>query len=663
MWSTWRTVLSSMPKILLTDILFPNKFAKWRIEEIKAFIDTGNCDILVHKIDSYSGVKFDVDYDILNTYYNLSQYNIIIFDKKYNYLNKYNKKIDGTKFNIPQSQFSYCFTKDTSFDLERYDAVYHIFLSMYKLFNATYKNKISQHKQFIHLYPGGGFSGKSSLLDISQECNLISTQPLTTEMLHSLGFQNIINVFGSTCLAKNQKVVQKITNNKPLTVAFSSMGNSAQKGANDYIKIVNEYTKKYPSQRVLWYFFGTKENVVLPNNIRHVPPMAQKDLDNFYLHNVDILINLETGLAMNGWPLGIEAMLQGVYLITTDNRNSNDYFKYTDNMLHIIDKNSADTVTDVIEKIHSLSTDKSKITAMGLEAQLHSFKHFSYQAQQQKIFNFIDEQLKVHPKSKQQNALREYYRVCPQLYVDDCVWGINSPNSPLLSAENVHIFEHNIKNTIIDKIKTHVPFTMVRYNDGEWIAMLYIKDNNMHSVHRRKWKMTGQDFVDRHLTPIIKSETKPEYYIGIASEVITKPYMMKHISPHIVGMKLFDGGLFARWSIENDLSDLLESLFGRNVIVVGPNYLSNLQLGVPFVHIPTPSTDVWNAYDVILKQIESEISVTNDPIILYSCSFVAKKLSDVFYKKYPSVTQLDIGAAFDVYSNVNTRPWHKHMRK
>jgi len=39
--------------------------------------------------------------------------------------------------------------------------------------------------------------------------------------------------------------------------------------------------------------------------------MDQTDLDNFYKSSVDIYINTETGKSLNGWPLGIEALIQG----------------------------------------------------------------------------------------------------------------------------------------------------------------------------------------------------------------------------------------------------------------------------------------------------------------------------------------------------------------
>ena len=56
--------------------------------------------------------------------------------------------------------------------------------------------------------------------------------------------------------------------------------------------------------------------------------MPQADLDRWYHESVDVLFNLERmgdgtqtawyGGNCNGWPLGVEAMMQGVVLFTTD---------------------------------------------------------------------------------------------------------------------------------------------------------------------------------------------------------------------------------------------------------------------------------------------------------------------------------------------------------
>jgi len=366
--------------ILLTDILFPNKYAKWRIEEIKSFIELYDTDILVtHKVNFYAGIKYGVDYEAMKQYFGLYRYNILIFNPKYNHLNKYNASIDGTLFN---NEFfgDYLFTKSDGFYLPKYSCVYHIFLMNYSHFNKYYSYPLN--KQFIHLYPGGGFLSSSDLKNLSKEVGLISTQGFTTNILNELGFHNFIPVYGGCFLQKNVTVTQKNINENVLTICFSSLGPDIEKGANFYVKIVNEYIKRNPKDNIKFISIG---NCPKNCNIVNYKPMSQAELDLFYRKNVDVLLNLETGVALHGWPLGIEALLQGVVLVTTDVHNLNKYFKFSEDMIGFID--TIESIFEIIKKLHD---DRNLLSLMSKKSQSYAHNLFSFENQQQKIFKFME---------------------------------------------------------------------------------------------------------------------------------------------------------------------------------------------------------------------------------------------------------------------------------
>jgi hypothetical protein len=132
--------------------LFPTVFSKWRIEDIKSFVDRHDTDILVLKKTSwYENVTYKIDYEEMKDYYNLDEYNILIFNSEFNFLNQYNTRVDGTKFNC-EFIGDYIFTKKTTFDISNYDLVYHIFLNNYLNFNKVYS--FPKEKQVVRAYPG-----------------------------------------------------------------------------------------------------------------------------------------------------------------------------------------------------------------------------------------------------------------------------------------------------------------------------------------------------------------------------------------------------------------------------------------------------------------------------------------------------------------------------
>ena len=369
--------------ILLTDILFPSKYAKWRIEKIKSFIDDMDADILVFKVDSFAGINFEIDYEYMKDYFNLGDYNILIFDPKYNYINDYNKRIDGTLFNY-RFPGSYLFTRKLDFNPLEYDCVYHIFLYCWELFNRLYE--YPKNKLFIHLYAGGGFTSGDSLDIIDKDTSIISSQRFITDLLTQKGFIDFIEVMGSTLLQKDNEYTLRPINNVALNICFTSLGSNEDKGASNYINIVEKYKRLYPNDNIIFHSVG---NCSPNEHINNHPPMAMKELENLY-DTIDILINLETGESINGWPLGVESILQGSILITTDTKNQSQYFPFSKNII-IVEKNNMESVVDNIKMLYK---DRELLNTMSQNIQKASNDFYSYENQQAKIFECIHEKYK-----------------------------------------------------------------------------------------------------------------------------------------------------------------------------------------------------------------------------------------------------------------------------
>lgn len=255
-----------------------------------------------------------------------------------------------------------------------------------------------------------------------------------------------------------------------------------------------------------------------------------------------------------------------------------------------------------------------------------------------------------------------YRRTCPDVFVDDTVYLIRSQNMPIIHPRNISITHKNIFKMILTNLRDMHPFSMARWNDGEWIATLKIQDHGLYKFHSQKWGERGQAFVDKYLYPLIMS--KPKYFIGVSSEVLKKPHILNNIIRSLMGVNLFDGGLMARWGIINNFVDLFEGLSKRNVIVVAPAYYSKMKKHINFVaHIETPEDNVWDSYEEIKEKLDNALIGVDNPVILYSCSFVAKILIDNYYHSHKHVTQLDIGAAFEPYCGKDNRPWHSPLKE
>jgi len=373
-----------LKKILVTDGLFPNKYASWRNVELISFLEEYETSFLVKHGKSYAGITFEVDFEhqLFSSYFRNSSYKFQIFDPNYNHLNKFNGGFDGTSFNGKNNHYSYCLTKEKDFNVENFDLIYHIFLGSYVDFNQNFA--FEQNKQLVHLYPGGGFvPGQSSQL--SRNVNVVTTHPISTVEIEEYGIRHI------SCLTvplylKKEKPNPISHEPSRLNVCFSSLGGDKAKGASKYWWIVTFYKILFPLSKVRFYSVGNcKKNPF----IKKLAPMSFRDLENFYCKNIDLYLNLASDRAFNGWPLGLEAVKNGAALLTTDPNNIAEKMNATKYQIMPLK-----SVLDFICEIRSLDRDSHKLNILKENHQLFVRDYAGFDNQQKRIFRFIREILK-----------------------------------------------------------------------------------------------------------------------------------------------------------------------------------------------------------------------------------------------------------------------------
>lgn len=231
-----------------------------------------------------------------------------------------------------------------------------------------------------------------------------------------------------------------------------------------------------------------------------------------------------------------------------------------------------------------------------------------------------------------------------------------------LEIEDFSLFQEMIR-----KIRTGENFHVARYNDGEWAFMLRIEP-----YYNKFIKNHGHDKqevieISEKLLKIIDSV--PEYYIGVDSTTRALKNLIKHqaklFTQKINPLKnLIYGDIFNAATIRFGIKALTEPLKTRFTILVGPEYMKKLEiLGL---HLQVPITNCWNQSARIQAELNALISdnLSKDPVIVYSCSLLAKLLIDTFYHQYGSkITQLDIGSCIDPWCGFISRPWHNELCK
>jgi tRNA G46 methylase TrmB len=370
--------MNDKKRVLLTDIVFPNKYARWRLTEIYNFMNDYDTDIMViNRINNYAGINLNFDFDILYETFNLHDYNILIFNPSFNYINKYNSNFDGTKYN-GKLHCDYILQKkkfeNNTFSIENYNLIYHIFLMNYTIFNERFL--CNQEKQFIHLYPGGGFINNDSIHKIDKNANVIPSQQFISKLIRKNSF---LNIYGGPFFSKEQRCNEKECNekecNEKICICFTSLGDFYEKGADIYVSLVNKFYETHSNNNNNMNYSFISIGKCLPSKyITHYDAMDQEKLNCFYNKNVDVLISLDSGIQLNGFPLGTEGIIEGCILLTTDIHNQNKLNNFNLDDFFIIDRNN---IEDIIKKILILKDKSIRLSKLNM-LQNKIYNLFSY---------------------------------------------------------------------------------------------------------------------------------------------------------------------------------------------------------------------------------------------------------------------------------------------
>jgi hypothetical protein len=393
-------------RLLLTDILFPNSFAAWRLNEIKAFQEHFKLDILVlDRVntlgDGATRIPAGFDWLELRQSHALDLYDLLIFNPLYNYAQRYNSPdFNGTLFNGALQGADYMlrlkeFREEGKVAFMNYKAVYHIFLYLYNHFNARFPAAFPPHAQMIHLYPGGGFSADMDVeaAQIHPAAHLVITQPFTRDfcLRHNLSNPRI-DVFGAQFVPQGFVRVAKRRKaaSEELVGCFTSLGGFKAKGAHLYVKFVEEFQEKYPEDQIR--FVGVGATLPSPRIIS-VAALAQDELSGFYRDEVDVIFNFDTTKNVNGWPLGSEAMVEGALLFTTDldSMRERTGYGYREEVetLNCTAADSCDFASS-IERLHTIVNDRRLLAKLSIVSQTKTVKLFDFRATTRKILRHMD---------------------------------------------------------------------------------------------------------------------------------------------------------------------------------------------------------------------------------------------------------------------------------
>lgn len=223
------------------------------------------------------------------------------------------------------------------------------------------------------------------------------------------------------------------------------------------------------------------------------------------------------------------------------------------------------------------------------------------------------------------------------------------------------IVEHkSLESWLEDLADSSKPFAFSRWGDGEWRAVSGLCKNQANCDGHRYFASMGNE-----LRAVLTS--RPVYRLGmqpLAAQVFGQ-YIVGFLKKHnLSDMSWYDGDVFHKGSIAGRMSEILQAMNRRKVLLVGPQHLKN----VPFKYwkqVVVPSRDVYLQLSVILERINGFLKGKGEPLLIaISASMPAELMVDVLHKRYGDLhTIVDFGSLWDPLVGVLSRTYMQRLPK
>ena len=200
---------------------------------------------------------------------------------------------------------------------------------------------------------------------------------------------------------------------------------------------------------------------------------------------------------------------------------------------------------------------------------------------------------------------------------------------------------------ICEKIRDKIPFAFSRFGDGEWLAISQTQPNGTNCDGNKYYKDLGE-----RLKEIISK--KQDYYVGHQN---VNAYTLKKEYPQ----EWVNSDIFHELSEMKGLDYIFDLLDSVHVVYIGNESLSSLPFIDEFIEIPY--NNVWDNYDVVLKEIKDKIQDGTHKTFLFSAGMACEIFIHDLWEFNKHNTYMDIGSVFDPYVGRFTRSYHHRLQK
>lgn len=216
-------------------------------------------------------------------------------------------------------------------------------------------------------------------------------------------------------------------------------------------------------------------------------------------------------------------------------------------------------------------------------------------------------------------------------------------------------------NYILGRLRENQPFSFSRWGDGEWEAVLNLKNQNEVNCDGHQYF----DSMRSELGNIIKKRVP--YMLGMQRLAYHK-MMGRKIDQFLRANNLkaddlwwVDADVFHDASLAGRITVFFDELKTKKVLLVGPAYLKEFR-HFPFEFVEVPVVNCWTERERVMEKINDVIDSRPVDVILFCAGMTSNWMVDQLHGKFSGFI-LDIGSLLDPFVGKNTRNYHNKLGK
>ena len=209
---------------------------------------------------------------------------------------------------------------------------------------------------------------------------------------------------------------------------------------------------------------------------------------------------------------------------------------------------------------------------------------------------------------------------------------------------------------LLGKLQRNEPFTFSRWGDGEWEAVLDLKNENEANCDGHQYFPS----LKQSLHDILVSN--PPYLLGmqkLAYHRLLGRDIDAYLKKKMIDRDWLNADAFHDASSRGEIKTFFDVLASKKVLLVGPLHLKKLTV-FSFQFCEVPPKNCWLNRQLILDDIRNLIASKDRDVILFCAGMTSNWFVDVLQKEFDGF-MIDVGSLLDPYAGVNSRNYHQKL--